>query len=282
MVPNFNDIEEIISSFNRFTDDPNSVGFPIPEASVQDLTSNFSIAYKSAFINPQGTAEFVNQTIINNQNLKIKVADIVSFLGINPEYNNNNGAALFYILDLDNNNNRYFTYAITPATYDYNQKKVIPILNPNPNEQYLVPTWNGSFKKIDEAEFQVRKNDYLGTIKIRELSYNQALQINTLEGITTKKHPTNCFYSDEQIYKFHKDNKDIAANPDLFYLKIVNGAIYKNYNTQDQYYSFKVQVPILIFQYDNALLSNDSALVQDKPYENKAMDVGRLCPPSCP
>lgn len=259
-------------------------GFPVQQAAVKDMINSFNMSYSSVFINNNGQAEQINPNI-SNIVLKIKVSTIVDFLGIDNIYNPNHGVAFFYIIDKDKDGVEFYTYAITPATYDA-EKGVQPKPNANNVIEYLVLTPDNIIqgKRISNSDFKnVYQKNYFDKIKVREYSLSRTFTTNYLETLTSKEHPTNCFYSDEQIYYFHEHNKGVATSTELFYLTVINGAMWCDYynNSTNLNYYFKTQRPILLFKYNNEVLSSDNVLDFQRPYYYKALDVGRLCPPDC-
>lgn len=283
MLLNLNETEKDVIKYNDaiITPKRQREGNPLTQSSVQDMVNNFNLSYKFGFMN-NGVSELINKDIFNF-NLKIKVETIKAFLSIDNIYNLDHGAAFYYIIYIDSQNREFFTYAVTPAKYDSTTKKVTPKVNSQGEFEYLVFTPDNivTGHKINQTEFQTYRNAYINKVEIREFTINDTVKTTDITSLTNEEHPTNCYYSDQQIYFFEKDNSSIPINQNNFYLNLFNGAIYKEYKFNGKIYNFKVQTPILIFEYDSSIISSDRVFDPQKPYYYKALDVGRLCPPQC-
>ncbi|KAB2916977.1 MAG: hypothetical protein F9K23_07190 [Bacteroidetes bacterium] len=249
--------------------------YPVSKRSFDDLNNSFKLSYTRPYSCNGDILIDINTNIKSDIKLKVPVDIIITHALLDLPLTESEGIAAYYILRQNDNSELYFTYAITPASY--NEGIVTPTPQPNGQVEYLVPTYNG-YEKINQALFESYQVLYFQSIEIREFTGNKTYRIKDFEAKYGKKHPTNTFYSENEFYYFHENNKEIAVDTTLFYLTFNHGATY----IKDPYSgSFKVQTPVLIFEYDNVLQINNMKLSPGEPYKAKALDVGRLCPPDC-
>lgn len=248
-----------------------SYSFPLITQFVTTLNSIFQQHY-----------EYRN-TNIKNYNLKIKYADIFNANYINLEYikdKNDTGIALYYAIDTTVNGQKYYTYLITMAKSTHSENK--DSIEPMATENLKMITYDfnlntGGFYKITTSTNFTSKHHKL---------YKDSVKFHMLtQSSTTTNHGYDelsliCYHSGKKTYEFITDNYSIDSLPQNLYVTINNGAL------SDCELKRRYQTPILILGLPSASGNGLELLIDDttyngKPFRNKALDVGRLCPPEC-
>lgn len=231
----------------------------------------FLSSYKHSFYDNNGILKTINTNIEASGDIKLPFnATTKTHLQL-TDNTTGAGCSIYPIVDTHiispTQTIDYFTYAVTPAIYS-NQQITNKVQQTSNQVEYLVPTYNGSFKKIDQNEFNILQNKY-NSISIRESHSNQLYNIQGLPN--NKVHPTNVFHENTEINLFLSDNNVNVNSGNYIYFR--HGATYLI-----QYSGLDMEIHTAILDVGTV---NDSPLVRPQFYMNKALDVGRLCPPDC-
>lgn len=253
-------------------------GLPLTLKMVNSSENLFKTSYKHSFAGTGGISTPLNPDIKDNYALRIRLTDFITHLGLNTPINSNEGASLYYILNKDNNNNFYFSYALTPSLYQNNQIISTPINN----VQYLTPLYDGSTDIIPATNISTYINWYKEEVEVRDVSTDNLTTVKNFSNQVGVLHPTNTFLSKQQLINFIIHNNFSLTNPaPHINVRIINGGIsITQYGTRN----FMIHTSILILENTNL---TSPLLIDNNPYKIpeiyylKAMNVGRLCPPDC-
>ncbi len=258
---------------------PPTPATPLKKSMVENAQKNFETCYINPFAGIGGATTYLNQNISDQYALKVNLQTFINHLGLNTPANPNEGGAFYYILNRDINNKWYFSYALTPAEYQNHQVTATP-----PGSiQYLTPLHSGNNTLIDGTNINPYIADFNNNVEVRELGTDQKILAADFQSQINTKHPTNTFLDKQQLTKFITDNGfSIASPPQNVYVRFLHGGVYlKKFGS----YNVRVLTTILVLEDFNQPTS--TLLLDNEPYDitalykNKAMNVGRLCPPQC-
>lgn len=183
--------------------------------------------------------------------------------------NSNHSYILHYMLLDDGNGKSYFTYAITKGYIDSTDGvNVSQELNDDVYGYYLKKVTDGvTLESIsNQNELEGLTASYRTKVKTRD-TYPDT------QYYSGDKIPHSCLYSAVEVYYFYKEN------PNMSQLELEFGAtaipLHLDHN---KYY---VQTPILIWKDSTGGRRLNNSTDHSKPYMDKALDVGHMCPPNC-
>ncbi|MBO6516800.1 MAG: hypothetical protein JJ975_09640 [Bacteroidia bacterium] len=242
-------------------------GHPLPTIIAKGMFQDFEKAYS---INSQwadSTLKIPLKTLHEmGDNLFTRFGDATS-----------QGVAFHYVLR-DEGGKKYFSYVVSAATLLTKDPPVFPTIKGN-NKSYFWLKENGGIEPITHKEMDVLKAAYLQQIKVKD-TYPKDSVIH----IKDFEHPTFSFFSGKSLKAFFTQNIS-GRNIQHLDLHIFNGAVHNEDVVLSSGHkdTLDVQVPILVFA-DNqkgTIYMDGGAFSDTQPYRNRALDVGRLCPPEC-
>lgn len=238
------------------------VGLPVPKKLKSSMEAHFNQSYKNG-VNPN----------IGSPKLDVKWDLISQYVDFPSLVNQTSiGVALFYVLDTSID---YFSYVITKAEKVFSAGKWR--INPIPlKDGYLMFTPE-AYKIIAHSDLNIYKNHYKDTVKVRQWPNGNFLPVKSLTN-----HPEVSFFEGGKFFSFIENNINLAGITTDYDFTVYNGAI--NFinitDIDDNSYSCDLQTPLIVIENRNIPGIDDSFDV-NFPYRNKALDVGRLCPPEC-
>ncbi|MDL5049515.1 hypothetical protein QQ054_26205 [Oscillatoria amoena NRMC-F 0135] len=235
---------------------------PIPPKMKSSMIAHFNHAYKNGL-----------NLSTENKKLDVKWDIVKKYIDFdNLKDKIDFGVGLFYTLPA---NKSYFSYIIAKAQVINDTIIPVPIFN----NSYLMLGPNSALaQEISSQEIITYMNLYKDNVEVRQWPTNNTLEIKDLSN-----YPKVCFFEGRKFYEFITQNIDLTlGNTSTYDLTVYNGSINTENisHTNTNLYSIDIQTPLLIIENnDQPALSSEFNIT--KPYSNKALDVGRLCPPDC-
>lgn len=240
---------------------PLTDGFPLPLQLHIELKNNF---YKT----------YLPHNSIADLNLRIPLSNIFdSTLGIDTALmrtSGGDGVILHYAVEQAAPGPHY-SYIISYGKLTTSGLNPIPV-KVTGGENFYLHLKHTTTELVNQTEFDALTNYYKNNVKLSDYcAYNVAKFVNQVN-----YHPLKCYYDSTNLIRFMKDNAPLAGR----YLHVFNAAVYQDL-VKIGGQGTHVQTPILAFG-DNTLPTVSSgAFDHNKPYKDRALDVGRLCPPNC-
>lgn len=271
----------------RFSD---SAAFTKGDLSLSKIV--YRLNQKRAFSEPLNPNKyFAFKTFFNESYNKLNLNIDASPLSVNWQQLNsyinisslqgkiNEGIGIFYLVDNDTLTSLKFAFVVTKAKREVNATGDT-IITPLPNStgKYLMlsPTSN---REITGSELGNYMAAYKNNVKFKPFMVSAPPSYS----VNNYNHPHVLYHIGDSAYSFYEDNYNPTTNPNPV-IVIENGAYIKPITLTETSTStkkdFEVHVPIILFK-QNGVLSLDDIDYPGKPFKNKALDVGRLCPPDC-
>lgn len=266
---------------------PSSINKLLKKNSLVSLENSFenSIYYSKPidiltrnYMNEQFLESYksVNKTISSPQ-LKVHWHILQQYIDIhNLEHNGDTGVGIYYIIDFNPDSSLKFSYVIAKSY----RNSITSEINPIPyNDSFLMLTTTlPYYKKISLNEFTHKKHLYKINTTVRKVTTDPPYTYN----IASLIHPTVCFHRGDSVYSFYKTNYLSSLDSSKLYIILEHGASPEKtiFDNNGNKYELSLHSPIILFEYMGKVLIND-LFNSAKPYENKGLDVGRLCPPDC-
>lgn len=236
---------------------------PLSTQLTNDLIQNFYWSYVSQ-----------NEQDIEIVNLEMTVAQFLEFIDIDLDgdpYNPEDLVTLYYAMSEKSSDPGvyYFTYMIANSLVEMGSIVNLGIINSS--NEYLLIEEDGDYSAINNTIFQSKKAAYESAS-----IYSPYINETTIIGVFTN-HPLMCSFQKEDFKNFILDNMT-SPEMDLSTLTLVfqlGATYYSGLNS-----NYKVETAIVTTK-DSSGLRLDGINYMDKPFENKSMDVGQICPPSC-
>lgn len=185
------------------------------------------------------------------------------------------GVGFFYVIDTMNAS-MTLTYVIVKAMRDIDNDTIKPIFHSDTSKfLMLTNSTPEGYRKITLAQFKNYSSYYKEHLQVR--------RVNNVYNVKDIRHPQICFQRGDSLAKFYNHNVDLIPPQSNLFLVIKNGAAFPKaqiMNYAGTVFDLLVQIPIFIFKYNGSLLLDNSQNTK-KTFQNKALDVGRLCPPDC-
>ncbi|MBO6516799.1 MAG: hypothetical protein JJ975_09635 [Bacteroidia bacterium] len=217
-----------------------------------DLRQNFEERY-NYFGNPNPEDEV----------LEVKVIDLLSVIPAGYLTTDGRGIAFHHVIENEGGQD-FYSFAVTAWKYENNEFTGVPL--DNNKLRILNRSANQGTDEYDFSNLAVKKQTYhkSDTLKVKN-GVGAEILVKTLP-----KHPQACYFEGKNFKKMLDDNT--MGNNDV--IEVLNGAIYKA-----NAHGLNVHSPILVCNKAGVRQLSDEGPAGS--FENKALDVGRLCPPEC-
>ncbi len=244
---------------------------PVPPSYVEPLASIFS-SYYGTTVNPN----------ISNIDFNINWISLSNAIQLdNYKMSSDTFIAFYYLLNIENPSDKYFTYVISKAVHkNVNGRDTIESISTDVNGRYfmLSKTTASNYELINAAKFKSFVEAYIGQVKF--LSKTTGLTYPVKNYI----HPLISYHEASSFYQFYNENKDSASNPNMLMLKvknIINDPDFNIINRNDgSSLNDFCQAPLSYFYEGSKLFLSDKPN-GGKKYLFRGMNVGRMCPPEC-
>lgn len=236
---------------------------PINLIVVEDLMQNFSWLYKHEINNAFAAPSL---SISGDSFYKVFENAIPA-----SERNTSDTGIVFYHVVVQETATAapYFSFAYTPA----DRREGYRAAQSRTGKYYLIKS-NGNIETLPKSVIDTYRQKYWTEVVVRGLSGNQPVNLSSVIDTVPE-----CFYSARDLERFRLDNGYISTNPNMR-IDFIHGAMHRQIGSGSTLGNYKLHTPVLVLRKGVMPLLNNSVNFS-KPYENKALDIGRLCPPEC-
>ncbi len=191
-------------------------------------------------------------------------------------FNSNEGIGLFYVIDNNNPTALLPTFVIARAEriVEGSETKIVPTDTDGPF--LMLKEGNDNGISISREELDTYMTVYKDVIKFQKPGNPSNFYAKNYT------HPYVTFHDGTIFTQFFNDNFPIGEPiPSSLKILVENGASFPKLITTTTGIGLEACLYTSIIFFKNEDLLLDNIIYTNKPFKNKGLDVGRLCPPDC-